>query len=131
MSRRLPGQVAPKYLLATRQTWTRNQSVKSITTRHRYGQQTLALRFGTAQDQITDTCRRVAAYLLTPREQKLAIEHSLEVIETSAMSGHNVEQAFQMVAEAIHRKMPDPAHYLGQGTFAMQAAGGSTSGTCC
>ena len=73
----------------------------------------------------------MAAYLLTPREQKLAIEHSLEVIETSAMSGHNVEQAFQMVAEAIHRKMPDPAHYLGQGTFSMQAAGGSTSDTCC
>ena len=65
------------------------------------------------------------------REQKLAIEHSLEVIETSAMSDYNVDQAFQMMAEAIHRKMPDPVHQ-GLGSLSMQSAADSTSGsTCC
>ena len=61
----------------------------------------------------------------------MAIEHNLEVVETSALNGYNVEQAFQMIGEAIHRKLPDPAHYQGMGSsFAMQRDEGST-GTCC
>ena len=66
--------------------------------------------------------------------QALSIKHGLEVIETSALSDYNVEQAFQMLAEGIHRKLPAQPRPLqqsgGQVGFGMSLQG-EEGGSCC
>jgi small GTP-binding protein len=64
-------------------------------------------------------------------EQALAIKHNLQVIETSALSDYNVEQAFQMIGEAIHRLLPEPVASAATESVSMQSAGQNARDTCC